>query len=92
MPGLRLPNPIPAERRLEVRSTHHLAGRVKVTVWRGRGIWLRGETRLAALEDGRDSSGAETGRRERLGWVRVGSLRGASGGIGERFWNPDYPD
>jgi hypothetical protein len=52
-PGLRLPNPIPVARRLEVRSTHHLLGRVRVTVWRGRGIWLRGETRMAALEDGR---------------------------------------
>jgi tocopherol cyclase len=55
--GLRLPNPIPAERRLEVRSTHHLLGRVRVTVWRGRRIWLRGETPMAALEDGR--GGAE---------------------------------
>jgi hypothetical protein len=55
-PGLRLPNPIPETRQLETRSTHHLLGRVKVTVWRGRGIWLRGETRMAALEDGRDPS------------------------------------
>jgi tocopherol cyclase len=52
-PGLRLPVPIPDERRLETRSTHHLLGRVRVTVRRGRGFWLREETSLAALEDGR---------------------------------------
>jgi hypothetical protein len=52
-PGLRLPVPIPDERRLETRSTHHLLGQVRVTVRRGRGFWLREETSLAALEDGR---------------------------------------
>ncbi len=51
--GLRLPVPIPAERRLELRSEHHLAGRLEVTVRRGRRVLLRGETALAGLEDGR---------------------------------------
>jgi hypothetical protein len=52
-PPLRLPVPIPAERRLEVRSEHHLAARLQVTVHRGRRLWLRAESSLAALEDGR---------------------------------------
>jgi hypothetical protein len=52
-PPLRLPVPIPAERRLDVRSEHHLAGRLEVTVRRGRRVWLRAETALAGLEDGR---------------------------------------
>jgi tocopherol cyclase len=52
-PPLRLPVPIPAERRLEVRSEHHLAARLHVTVHRGRRLWLRGESALAGLEDGR---------------------------------------
>jgi hypothetical protein len=52
-PGLRLPVPVPAERRLDERSTHHLLGSLRVTVRRGRAVWLRGETSLAALEDGR---------------------------------------
>ena len=49
---LRLPVPLPDERRLEVRSRHHLLGRIAVTVHRGRGLWFRGESALAALEDG----------------------------------------
>jgi len=50
---LALPVPIPgAERRLEVRSRHHLLGRVSVSVRRGRRLWFRGESTLAALEDG----------------------------------------
>jgi hypothetical protein len=52
-PPLRLPVPIPAERRLEVRSEHHLAGRLEVTVRRGRRTILRGESAVAGLEDGR---------------------------------------
>ena len=40
------------ERRLEVRSRHHLLGRVSVSVRRGRRLWFRGESTLAALEDG----------------------------------------
>jgi tocopherol cyclase len=52
-PPLRLPVPIPAERRLELRSEHHLAGRLEVTVQRGRRVILRGESALAGLEDGR---------------------------------------
>jgi hypothetical protein len=51
--GLRLPVPLPAEHRLEVRSSHHLLGRLRVTVRRGRGFWLREESSCAALEDGR---------------------------------------
>jgi Tocopherol cyclase len=50
---LRLPVPIPAERRLEPRSEHHLAARLSVTVHRNRRLWLRGESELAALEEGR---------------------------------------
>jgi tocopherol cyclase len=49
---LELPVPIPAERRLEVRSNHHLRGRIAVTVRRGRRLWLREESRVAGLEDG----------------------------------------
>lgn len=52
-PPLRLPVPIPAERRLDVRSEHHLAGRLEVAVHRGRRLWLRAESALAGLEDGR---------------------------------------
>jgi hypothetical protein len=44
--------PIPRERRLEVRSRHHLLGTVSVTVKRGRRVWYRGESSVAALEDG----------------------------------------
>jgi tocopherol cyclase len=50
---LLLPVPIPGrERRLEVRSRHHLLGRVQVEVRRGRRVWFRGESSAAALEDG----------------------------------------
>jgi tocopherol cyclase len=49
---LRLPVPIGAERRLEVRSNHHLRGRVAVTVRRGSRLWLREESLVAGLEDG----------------------------------------
>jgi hypothetical protein len=52
-PPLRLPVPIPAERRLAVRSEHHLAARLRVTVHRGRRLWFKGESELAGLEDGR---------------------------------------
>ena len=51
--GLRLPVPLPDEHRLEERSAHHLLGRVRVSVRRGRGFWLREESAVAALEDGR---------------------------------------
>jgi hypothetical protein len=50
---LRLSVPLPAERRLEARSEHHLRARLAVTVLRGRRVWLRGETALAGLEEGR---------------------------------------
>ncbi len=49
---LLLPVPIPRERRLEVRSRHHLLGSVHVVVRRGRRVWFRGESSVAALEDG----------------------------------------
>jgi len=49
---LLLPVPIPRERRLEVRSRHHLLGRAAVRVTRGRRLWLAGESSQAALEDG----------------------------------------
>lgn len=50
---LRLPVPLPAARTLEPRSDHHLAGELRVSVRRGRRLWLRGTSRLAALEAGR---------------------------------------
>jgi tocopherol cyclase len=49
---LELPVPIPGERRLELRSRHHLRGRLALHVRRGRRTWLRAESALAALEDG----------------------------------------
>jgi hypothetical protein len=49
---LLLAVPIPGERRLEVRSRHHLQARLSVHVRRGRRTWLREESSLAALEDG----------------------------------------
>jgi hypothetical protein len=52
-PALRLLVPIPAERRTEPRSDHHLRGRLAVTVRRGARVWLRADTPLAGLEDGR---------------------------------------
>jgi hypothetical protein len=48
---LALSVPLPRERRAEIRSRHHLLGRMAVTVWRGRRVWLRSEG-PAALEDG----------------------------------------
>ncbi len=48
---LLLPVPLPAERRLEVRSRHHLLGRLRARVYRGRRLWLDSEG-LAGLEDG----------------------------------------
>jgi hypothetical protein len=49
--GLRLPVPLARERRLELRSNHHLAGHLSVRVWRGRKLWLASDG-LAGLEDG----------------------------------------
>ena len=49
---LDLAVPIPGERRLEVRSRHHLRGRLRVVVRRGRRVWLREESSVAGLEDG----------------------------------------
>jgi hypothetical protein len=49
---LHLPVPIPHERRLEIRSRHHLLGTVEVVVRQGRRTWLRETSTHAALEDG----------------------------------------
>ena len=55
---LLLAVPIPGERRLEIRSRHHLQGRVDLRVWRGRTLWFEGESSLAALEDGATPGGS----------------------------------
>jgi len=55
--GLRLPVPLPAERRLELRSNHHLTGQLEARVWRGRRLWLH-SSGLAGLEDGAVSRSA----------------------------------
>jgi tocopherol cyclase len=47
-----LPVPVPAERRADLRSEHHLAGRMHVELRRGRRIVLREESALAGLEHG----------------------------------------
>jgi hypothetical protein len=47
-----LPVPVPAERRAVMRSEHHLAGRLRVTLRRGRRTVLRAESALAGLEHG----------------------------------------
>lgn len=52
---LRLHVPVVAERRTEPRAEHHLLGRARVMVHRGRRLWIREETTGAALEEGRPS-------------------------------------
>jgi tocopherol cyclase len=47
-----LPVPVPAERRVVMRSRQHLAGRLALTVHRRGGVVFRGETELAGLERG----------------------------------------
>lgn len=47
-----LPVPLPAERALEPRSRQLLAGRLAVTLRRGRRVVYRGESALAGLEHG----------------------------------------
>jgi hypothetical protein len=47
-----LPVPLPAERALEPRSRQVLAGRLAVTLRRGRRLIYRGESWLAGLEHG----------------------------------------
>jgi hypothetical protein len=47
-----LPVPVPAERRAALRSEHHLAGRMRVVLRRGRRVVLRAESALAGLEHG----------------------------------------
>lgn len=54
---LLLPVPLPNERRLEVRSRHHLTGKLRVRVHRGRRLWLASEG-MAGLEDGATPRGA----------------------------------
>lgn len=47
-----LPVPVPAERRVIMRSQQHLAGHMRVVVRRGRHTVLRAESTLAGLEHG----------------------------------------
>jgi hypothetical protein len=47
-----LPVPVPAERRSELRSRQHLAGRIRVVARRGSRVVLREESPLAGLEHG----------------------------------------
>ena len=51
-PAHILPVPVPAERRAVMRSEHHLAGRMRVVLRRGRQVVLRAESALAGLEHG----------------------------------------
>jgi hypothetical protein len=51
-PAHMLPVPVPAERRSLLRSEHHLAGRMRVELRRGRRVVLREESVLAGLEHG----------------------------------------
>jgi hypothetical protein len=55
---LLLPVPIPGARRLEVRSRHHLLGRVELRLSRGRRLVFRGESNVAGLEDGATAGGS----------------------------------
>jgi len=48
-----LPVPVAAERRADMRSEHHLAGRMRVVLRRGRRVVLRAESGVAGLEHGR---------------------------------------
>jgi hypothetical protein len=48
-----LPVPLAVQRRSDLRSEHHLAGRMAVSVYEGRRLRLREETDLAGLERGR---------------------------------------
>ena len=50
--GFALPVPLPAERRVEPRSHQVLAGRLRVTLRRGRRTVFSGESSLAGLERG----------------------------------------
>ncbi|HET8952235.1 MAG TPA: tocopherol cyclase family protein [Solirubrobacteraceae bacterium] len=47
-----LPVPVPAERRAVMRSEHHLAGRMRVVLRRGRRVVLRASSGVAGLEHG----------------------------------------
>jgi tocopherol cyclase len=51
-PAASLPVPVPAERALEPRSRQILAGRLEVTLRRGRRVLYRGSSALAGLEHG----------------------------------------
>jgi hypothetical protein len=48
-----LPVPVSAERRVDMRSQQHLAGRMQVTLRRRGRTLFRGESELAGLERGR---------------------------------------
>jgi len=52
-----LPVPVPAERRAVMRSEHHLGGRLRVVLRRGRRVVLREESALAGLELGTPGRG-----------------------------------
>jgi hypothetical protein len=47
-----LPVPVPGERRAVMRSEHHLAGRMRVVLRRGRRVVLRASSDVAGLEHG----------------------------------------
>jgi hypothetical protein len=47
-----LPVPVPSERRAVMRSEHHLGGRMRVLLRRGRRVVLREESDVAGLEHG----------------------------------------
>jgi hypothetical protein len=51
-PPHMLPVPVPAERRAVMRSQHHLAGRMRVVLRRGRRVVLRASSDVAGLEHG----------------------------------------
>jgi hypothetical protein len=51
-PPLVLPVPVPAERRAVLRSEHHLGGRLRAVVRRGRRTLLHDESVVAGLEHG----------------------------------------
>jgi hypothetical protein len=55
-PAASLPVPLPAERALEPRSRQILAGRLELTLRRGRRVLYRGGSALAGLEHGTSDS------------------------------------
>ena len=55
-PPHMLPVPVVTERRAVLRSEHHLAGRMRVVLRRGRRVALRAESAVAGLEHGMPDS------------------------------------